>query len=66
MTASAYASALGNNCRVLNFDKGTAAMIWRNNPITKTAELIDTFWTGYLYGQSTVVQVLPAPETVTR
>lgn len=63
MTASEYAAALGNNCRVLKYDAATAAIVLRHSPAV-TEELHDTFWNGYRYGRATAVQALPLATTV--
>jgi hypothetical protein len=57
MTATEYATVLGNNCRVLNFDKAISAKIAENNLLLRDEDF-DDFWHGYFHGTATEVQPL--------
>jgi len=65
MTETEYSSFLGNNCRVLLFDSGTAEIVRQQNPVTQKPEQAESFWTGYFYGRAVEIQSLPLPTTVT-
>ena len=55
MTRTEYFNTLGNNCRVLGLDAGSAWKVIENVSDSQVPEDSDDFWYGYVYGKNTEV-----------